>query len=133
MRLIVGISGSSGVIYGIRLLEMLRHMPDVESHLVISSGAKLNISLETDLSARDVEGLADVVYSDKDLAAAISSGSFRTDGMVIAPCTMQTLSGGVNSSADNLIVRAASVVITEQRRLVRVPGQSPLNVGRSRQ
>jgi 4-hydroxy-3-polyprenylbenzoate decarboxylase len=120
------------VIYGIRLLEMLRDMPGVESHLVISSGAKLNISLETDLSARDVEGLADVVYSDKDLAAAISSGSFRTDGMVIAPCSMKTLSGVVNSYADNLIVRAADVVLKEQRRLVLVPRESPLHVGHTR-
>ena len=96
MRLIVGISGASGVIYGIRLLEALREIPDVESHLVMSNGAKLNISLETDRKVKDVEDLADVVHSDQNLAATIASGSYRTDGMIIAPCSMKTLSAVVN-------------------------------------
>ena len=121
MRLIVGITGASGVIYGIRLLQMLRDLPEVESHLILSSGAKLNIALETDWQAKAVAELADVVYSDNDLAAAISSGSYPADGMVILPCSMKTLSGVVNSYADNLVVRAADVTLKEQRRLVLVP------------
>lgn len=132
MKLIVGITGASGVIYGIRLLEMLRPLPEVETHLILSSGAKLNIALETQWQPKEVESLADVVYSDNDLAAAISSGSCRMDGMVILPCSMKTLSGVVNSYADNLIVRAADVTLKEQRRLVLVPRESPLHVGHTR-
>ena len=132
MRLIVAVSGASGVVYGIRLLEVLRDIPEVETHLVLSRGAKLNIALETARSAREVESLADVVHSDKDLAASISSGSFPTDGMIVAPCSMKTLSGIVNSYADNLIVRAADVVLKERRRLVLVPRESPLHVGHTR-
>ncbi len=132
MKLIVGITGASGVIYGIRLLQMLRDIPDVASLLILSNGARLNIALETDYTPADVEALADVVYSDRDLAAAISSGSHLTDGMVIAPCSMKTLSGVVNSYADNLIVRAADVTLKEQRRLVLVPRESPLHVGHTR-
>ena len=132
MRLIVGISGASGVIYGIRLLEMLKGIDGIETHAVISRGARLNIALETDWKAADVEALADVVHSDKDLAAPISSGSFRTTGMIIAPCSMKTLSGVVNSYADNLIVRAADVVLKERRRLVLVPRESPLHAGHIR-
>jgi len=132
MRLIVGISGASGVIYGIRLLEMLRAMPDVEAQLVLSRGAKLNIALETSWAPKQVEALADAVYNDNDLAAAISSGSYPADGMVIAPCSMKTLSGVVNSYADNLVVRAADVTLKEQRRLVLVPREAPLHVGHTR-
>lgn len=132
MRLIVGITGASGVIYGIRLLEMLRTLPEVESHLILSSGAKLNIALETDWQHKDVEALADVVHNDNDLAASISSGSCKIDGMVIIPCSMKTLSGVANSYADNLIVRAADVTLKEQRRLVLVPRESPLHVGHTR-
>jgi len=132
VRLIVGISGASGVIYGIRLLQALSDMEGVEVHAVISRGAKLNISLETDWSVAEVEALADNVHSDSNLAASISSGSFLTDGMVIAPCSMKTLSGVVNSYADNLLVRAADVVLKERRRLVLVPRESPLHVGHTR-
>jgi 4-hydroxy-3-polyprenylbenzoate decarboxylase len=132
MRLIVGISGSSGVIYGIRMLEMLKSMPDIETHLIISSGARLNIALETGWAVKEVEALATVVHSDKDLAASVSSGSFQTDGMVIVPCSMKTLSGVVNSYADTLMVRAADVVLKERRRLVLVPRESPLHVGHTR-
>ena len=129
MRLIVGISGASGVIYGIRLLEILTTLSDVESHLIISNGGKLNISLETKWQVKDVEALADVVHSDQNLAATIASGSFRTDGMVIVPCSMKTLSGVVNSYADNLIVRAADVVLKERRKLALMPRETPLHVG----
>jgi 4-hydroxy-3-polyprenylbenzoate decarboxylase len=132
MRLIVGISGASGVIYGIRLLEALREIPDVESHLVMSNGAKLNIALETDRKVKDVEDLADVVHSDQNLAATIASGSYRTDGMIIAPCSMKTLSAVVNSFAEKLLARAADVVLKEQRRLVLVPRETPLHVGHCR-
>ena len=129
MRLIVGISGASGVIYGVRLLEVLRDQPDVETHLVISNGGKLNIALETDWSVKDVEALADEVHSDQNLAATIASGSFKTGGMVIAPCSMKTLSGVVNSYADTLVVRAADVVLTENRPLVLMPRETPLHAG----
>ena len=132
MRLIVGISGASGVIYGIRLLEALKSMPDLETHLVLSKGAKLNISIETQRQVKDVEALADVVHSDQNLAATIASGSYPTDGMVIVPCSMKTLSGVVNSYADSLMVRAADVVLKERRRLVLVPRETPLHVGHCR-
>jgi 4-hydroxy-3-polyprenylbenzoate decarboxylase len=131
-KLIVGISGASGVIYGIRLLETLRSMSGVETHLVVSNGAKINIAVETDRRIKDVEALADVVHNDKNLAASISSGSFQTDGMIIVPCSMKTLSGVVNSYADSLIVRAADVVLKERRRLVLVPRESPLHAGHTR-
>jgi len=132
MRLIVGMSGASGLIYGIRLLEVLKTVPDVETHLVLSNGAKLNISLETEWSVRDVEALADEVHSDQNLAATIASGSYATDGMVIVPCSMKTLSGVVHSYAEHLIVRAADVILKEHRRLVLVPRETPLHTGHCR-
>jgi len=132
MRLIVAITGASGAIYGIRLLEALREVPDAEVHLVISNGGKLNISLETDWALKDVEALAHEVHSDQNLAATIASGSFRTGGMIVAPCSMKTLSGIVNSYADTLIVRAADVILKEQRKLVLMPRETPLHVGHCR-
>jgi 4-hydroxy-3-polyprenylbenzoate decarboxylase len=132
MRLIVGISGASGVIYGIRMLEVLKEHPEVETHLVISNGGKLNIALETGWDVKDVEALADEVHSDQNLAATIASGSFKTGGMVIAPCTMKTLSGVVNSYADTLVVRAADVVMKENRPLVLMPRETPLHAGHCR-
>ena len=129
MRLIVGISGASGVVYGIRMLEVLKAVPEVETHLVVSNGAKLNIAIETDWSVKEVEALADVVHNDHNLAASISSGSFKTDGMIVVPCSMKTLSGIVTSYADTLIVRAADVVLKEHRRLVLVPRETPLHAG----
>ena len=128
-RLIVGISGASGVIYGIRLLEVLKTMGGVETHLVMSKYARLNIEIETTCTPQGVESLADVVHSYGNQAAAISSGSFKTDGMVIAPCSMNTLSGIANSAANSLLVRAADVVLKEQRRLVLMPREAPLHVG----
>ena len=132
MRLIVGISGASGVIYGIRLLEALKTLSDLETHLILSKGAKLNISIETQWQVKQVEALADVVHSDQNLAATISSGSYPTDGMVIVPCSMKTLSGVVNSYAESLLVRAADVVLKERRQLVLVPRETPLHVGHCR-
>lgn len=129
MRLIVGISGASGVIYGIRMLEVLKEHSDVETHLVISNGGKLNIALETGWDLKAVEALADEVHSDQNLAATIASGSFKTAGMVVAPCSMKTLSGIVHSYADTLIVRAADVVLKERRPLVLMPRETPLHAG----
>ena len=132
MRIIVGMSGASGMIYGIRLLEVLSEVEDCETHVVISNGAKLSITLETDRSVKDVEALADVVHNDQNLAASISSGSFQTAGMVIAPCSMKTLSGVANSYDDNLLVRAADVVLKERRKLILVPREMPLHAGHCR-
>ncbi len=129
MRIIVGISGASGAIYGIRLLEMLGEQANVETHLVISSTAKLTIAHETAYSIKEVQKLADVTHKDSNLAATISSGSFKTEAMVVAPCSMKTLSGIVNCYADNLLQRAADVVLKERRKLILVPRESPLHNG----
>ncbi len=128
-RLIVGMSGSSGVVYGVRLLELLKSVEGVETHLVMSPYARLNVEIETDVSAAYVEGLADEVHNYRNQAASISSGSFKVDGMVVAPCSMKTLSAIVNSYADSLLVRAADVTLKERRRLVLMPRESPLHVG----
>ncbi|MEB8336554.1 UbiX family flavin prenyltransferase [Streptomyces endophyticus] len=127
MRLIVGITGATGAAYGIRLLEALRAAPDVETHLILTRWARTTIELETDRSVGDVQKLADVVHRPGDQAAAVSSGSFRTDGMVIAPCSMKTLAGIRAGYADGLIGRAADVVLKERRPLVLVPRESPLH------
>lgn len=129
MRLIIGMSGASGVIYGVRLLQVLQQEQDVETHLIMSSAAKLNIAVETDWSAKDVSAMADHVYSNKDIAATLASGSFKTDGMIIAPCAIKTLSAVANSYADSLMVRAADVMLKERRRLVLVPRETPLHTG----
>ncbi len=128
-RLIIGISGSSGVIYGIRLLEILRQQKLFETHLVLTSSARLTIPIETDYSVVDVERLANVTHAPEDHAAAIASGSYLTEGMVVAPCSMKSLSGIVHSYADNLLLRAADVCLKEQRRLVVLPRETPLHVG----
>jgi 4-hydroxy-3-polyprenylbenzoate decarboxylase len=128
-KLIVGISGASGVIYGIRLLEVLKAIEAVETHLVMSRYARMNIEIETPHTPQYVEELADEVYGFGNQAAPISSGSFKTDGMVIAPCSMKTLSGIVHSAADSLLVRAADVVLKERRTLVLMPREAPLHVG----
>ncbi len=129
MRIIVGIAGASGVIYGIRLLEYLKTMPDIETHLVLTKTAKLNISVETDWSITAVENLADRVYRNTDLGATIASGSYQTDGMIVAACAMKTLSAIAHSYADDLIVRAADVVLKERRKLVLMPRETPLHTG----
>ncbi len=127
-RIIVGISGATGVIYGTRLLEVLRDT-DIETHLVLSDGAKRNFEIETDLSIGQVEALADKAHDIKDLAAPIASGSFKTDGMVVVPCAIRTLSGIANSYNENLLIRAADVVLKERRRLVLVVRETPLHKG----
>jgi polyprenyl P-hydroxybenzoate/phenylacrylic acid decarboxylase-like protein len=129
---VVGISGASGAIYGVRLLEVLADRPDTQTHLVLSAGAETTIRYETGRDPADVAALADVTYAEKDLAAPLASGSFLTDGMVIAPCSMRTLSGVANSAADNLITRAADVHLKERRRLVLVVRETPLHAGHLR-
>lgn len=131
-RLIVGISGASGAIYGVRLLQVLQAMPDVETHLIMSQAARQTLALETSLSLRDVQALADVVHDARDIAASISSGSFRTSGMVILPCSIKTLSGIVHSYTDGLLTRAADVVLKERRPLVLCVRETPLHVGHLR-
>ncbi len=131
-RLIVGISGASGVIYGIRLLEILRGVPDVETHLILSAAGGITIGLETDYSVEQVQALADETYRFKDIAAAVSSGSFKTAGMVIIPCSMKTLAGLAYSFSDNLLLRAADVVLKDRRRLIIVPRETPLHLGHLR-
>ena len=129
MRLIVGMSGASGVIYGVRRLEALKKESDAETHLILSDSAKININLETEWSVKDVQALADHVHSNRDIAATIASGSFQTAGMIVVPCAIKTLSAIANSYADSLIVRAADVILKERRRLVLVPRETPLHTG----
>jgi len=131
-RLIIGISGASGAIYGVRMLEVLQSVPDVETHLVMSLAARQTLSLETDLSLREVQALADVVHDARDIAASISSGSFKTAGMAILPCSIKTLSGIVNSYTDGLLTRAADVVLKERRPLVLCVRETPLHLGHLR-
>ncbi|UYU30908.1 UbiX family flavin prenyltransferase [Siccibacter colletis] len=131
-RLIVGISGASGAIYGVRLLQVLRDVAGVETHLVMSQAARQTLSLETDYSLRDVQALADVVHDTRDIAASISSGSFKTAGMIILPCSIKTLSGIVHSYTDSLVTRAADVVLKERRPLVLAVRETPLHLGHLR-
>lgn len=126
-RIIIGISGSTGAIYGIRLLEVLSQLEDVETHLIISEWAEKTIQIETNYRAAQVKELADFVYPPKNQAAKISSGSFRTEAMLIVPCSMKTLSSIAHGFADNLISRAADVVLKERRKLIMVPRETPLH------
>ena len=131
-RLIVGITGASGVIYGIRLLEVLRDVPEVETHLVLSTAGAQTMGLETNYTTGEVLALADINYRFTDIAAAISSGSFKTLGMAVIPCSMKTLAGIALSYSDNLLLRAADVVLKDRRRLVIVPRETPLHLGHLR-
>ena len=128
-RLIVGLSGSSGLPYGIRLLEVLRKLGSHEVHLILTDAAKLNTSVETDWKVKDVEALANVVHNVMNISASIASGSFRTEGMIVAPCSIRTLSAITHSLADNLLVRAADVTLKERRRLLVMPRETPLHTG----
>ena len=125
-RLIVGISGASGVIYGVRLLEALQELP-VETHLVMTRTAEVTLAHETDLKVSDVRRLADVAYRIDDLAAAVSSGSFRTIGMIVTPCSMRSLGKIAHGITSNLLTRAADVVLKEHRKLVLVARETPLH------
>lgn len=128
-RLIVAITGASGAIYGVRALELLRQISTVESHLVLSPSAARTLREESNYSVDQVTALADVHYPYKDIGAALSSGSYRTLGMLVAPCSVKTLSGIVNSYDDNLIVRAADVCLKERRRVVLLVRETPLHHG----
>jgi flavin prenyltransferase len=131
-RIVVGVSGSSGQIYAFRLMQALESDPKVETHLIVSEGARICIAQETDFTADQLESLADYVYKPSDIAARISSGSFMTDGMIVVPCSMKTASAIANSYSDNLLSRAADVAMKERRKLVVVPRETPLHSGHLR-
>jgi 4-hydroxy-3-polyprenylbenzoate decarboxylase len=131
-RIVVGITGASGVIYGIRLLQALRDVPNIETHLVMSSAAKQTIGAETDWAIKDVEALAHTVHDIRQIGATIASGSFSTRGMIVVPCSIKTLSAIANSYADDLIVRAADVMLKEGRPLILVVRETPLHLGHLR-
>ncbi|MDR6817834.1 4-hydroxy-3-polyprenylbenzoate decarboxylase [Neorhizobium sp. 2083] len=128
-RIIIAITGASGVIYGVRALQLLKKVEDVETHAVISPSAFRTATDEIEMSAEEIKGLADVLYNYKDIGAAISSGSFRTAGMLVAPCSVKTLSGIANCYNDELIVRAADVCLKERRRVVLLFRETPLHGG----
>lgn len=130
-RIVVAISGASGVIYGLRMLEALEGT-DVETHLIISEAGQMNISIETDYRLDQVVAMADHAYDNQDMGAALASGSFLTDGMVVVPCTIKTLSGIANSFTDNLIIRAGDVTLKEKRKLVLMVRETPLHKGHLR-
>lgn len=128
LPLIVAITGATGVIYGVEMLRVLKTLGE-EAHLILSEAAGLNLSLETNYTVDDVKSLAKVVYSNKDVGAAVASGSFRTRGMIVAPCTIKTLSAIANSFTTNLVVRAADVTLKERRPLVLMVRETPLHKG----
>lgn len=127
MRLVVGISGASGVILGYHLLKILKEIPEMEIHLVISEGAVKNFCCETELKLEHILSLADYVHNIRNMAASISSGSFKTDGMVVIPCSMKTIAGIASGFTDNLLLRAVDVCLKESRKVVVVPREMPLN------
>lgn len=132
MRIVIGINGATGVIYGIRLLEVLSGIQAVETHLIISPAGEKTIELETAFGANDVKAMANRCYPIDDIAAGIASGSFQHDGMIVAPCSMKTLSALATSYADNLLTRAADVTLKERRRLVLLVRETPLHLGHLR-
>jgi polyprenyl P-hydroxybenzoate/phenylacrylic acid decarboxylase-like protein len=131
-RLIVGITGATGAVYGVRMLEALKTAAGWESHVVLSDAGALNLWHELKMKRKDLERLADAAYHPKDIAATIASGSFLTEGMVIAPCSMKTLAAVAHAHADDLVSRAADVVLKERRRLVLLPRETPLNLAHLR-
>lgn len=131
-KIIVGISGASGSIYGIRALEILQDDPTIETHLILTRAGKLTLEIETDRRVQDVKSLASTVYSEKEIGAVIASGSFQTAGMLIAPCSIKTLSGIANSYTDNLLTRAADVQLKEGRPVVLMVRETPLHAGHIR-
>ncbi len=130
-KIVIGITGASGVTYGVRMLHHLKNI-DCETHLIISEAGKLNIEIETEFKAEEVAAMADYVYDHKNVAASLASGSFLTDGMVVVPCTIKTLSGIANSYTENLLVRAADVTMKEGRKLVLVVRETPFHKGHLR-
>lgn len=131
-RIIVAITGATGATYGVQLLRRLRAIDGIETHLVVSDAANLTLHQELDLQRRDVEALADVVHRNRDIGAAIASGSFQVDGMVIAPCSMKTLAAVAHGFSDNLVTRAADVILKERRRLVLMVRETPFNLAHLR-
>lgn len=131
-RIVVGITGATGAVYGVRLLARLSALPGVETHLVISDAASLTLHQEVGMQRRDVEALAHVVHKNREIGASIASGSFQSDGMVIAPCSMKTLAAVAHGLADNLVARAADVVLKERRRLILMVRETPLNLAHLR-
>jgi 4-hydroxy-3-polyprenylbenzoate decarboxylase len=131
-RLIVGVTGATGAIYAVRLLHALRAVGGIESHLVVSQAGQLNLQHELDLSRAEIDALADVVHPIRDVGASIASGSFPSAGMIIAPCSMKTLAAVAHGMADNLISRAADVVLKERRRLVLMVRETPFNLAHLR-
>jgi 4-hydroxy-3-polyprenylbenzoate decarboxylase len=131
-RLIVAITGATGAVYGVRLLQVLAEMPDIETHLLVSDAGVLNLHQELEMNRRQVEALADVTHNVRDVGAAIASGSFQAAGMVVAPCSMKTLAAIANGLADNLVSRAADVMLKERRRLVLMVRETPLNLAHLR-
>ncbi|MSQ24445.1 MAG: UbiX family flavin prenyltransferase [Chloroflexi bacterium] len=129
MRLVIGISGSTGAIYGVRLLEVLRDAADIETHLIVSESAARTIEYETRYRLSEVLAMASIVHDNQDLGAAVSSGSFHTDGMIVAPCSIKSLSGIANSYNDALLTRAADVTLKERRKLVLLVRETPLHRG----
>jgi 4-hydroxy-3-polyprenylbenzoate decarboxylase len=128
-RLIVGLSGATGSIFGIRILQVLQPIPDIETHLVMSKAAKMTLQVETPHSVKEVESMADVVHDINNIGASIASGSFRTAGMVIAPCSMKSMGGIVMSVGGDLLVRASDVILKERKKLVLVVRETPLHLG----
>ena len=131
-RLIVAITGASGAVYGVRLLQSLRSVPGVETHLMVSPAGWMNVEQESDTPRREIEALAHVVHSVRDVGASIASASFATEGMVVAPCSMRTLAAIAHGLSDNLVTRAADVVLKERRRLVLMVRETPLNLAHLR-
>jgi 4-hydroxy-3-polyprenylbenzoate decarboxylase len=131
-RLVIAITGATGAVYGVRLLQLLKEMQGVETHLVVSDAAVLTLHQETGLQRKEVEALADVVHKQHNIGASIASGSFQSDGMVIAPCSMKTLASVAHGLSDNLIARAADVVLKERRRLVLMVRETPFNLAHLR-
>lgn len=131
-RLIVAITGATGAVYGVRLLQVLRSMADVETHLMVSEAGVLNLHQELDLGRKEVESLAHVVHNVRDIGASIASGSFESAGMVVAPCSMKTLAAIAHGYSDNLITRSADVVLKERRRLVLMVRETPFNLAHLR-
>ena len=131
-RIVVAISGASGAVYGVRLLQLLRQLGGVQTHLTVSDAGWLNLQQELDLPRDQVEALADVVYPVRNIGAALASGSFQCDGMVVAPCSMRTLAAVAHGLSDNLITRAADVMLKERRRLILMVRETPLNLAHLR-
>jgi len=131
-RIIVGISGASGTLYGIRLLEVLNWFKDVETHAIITEAARKNIEIETEWKVKEIEALANYVYDNNDLTAPIASGSFRTEGVVIAPCSVKTISGLAHSFDTNLLIRASDVALKEKRKVIILFRETPLHLGHLR-